>query len=345
MRKILVTGGAGFIGSHFIRYMLDQYTDYSIVNIDNLSFAANFDNMLSFSQHSRFEFIQADINQQEIIEHILAQHAIDAIFHFAAESHVDRSISDPDSFIQSNVVGTYRLLCAAKNCWRSSRSYHRHCFVHISTDEVYGALGEEGAFTEQSQYLPNSPYSASKASSDLLVRSFHKTYGLNAIVTHCSNNYGSHQHVEKLIPTVIRSALQEQPIPVYGQGKQVRDWLYVLDHCRAIDTIFQQAKEFDVVNIGGGCELSNIELVGKLCAILDRLRPRSNGSYADLISFVDDRPGHDFRYAIDNRYIQQQYGWQPEYTFDTALEETVKWYLSALVVKPPVDQQAASHTT
>jgi len=324
MKSLLITGGAGFIGSHVVQHFLTHYPQYTIINLDKLGYAGNVSNMQGFFDHPRHIFIKGDIIDKFMVEKIFVDYDISGVIHLAAESHVDNSIHAPDVFIQSNIVGTFTLLEAAKKHWRGNKKDNR--FYHISTDEVFGALGATGHFTEDSPYLPNSPYSASKASSDHLVRSFVKTYDLNAVITHCSNNYGPHQHAEKFIPTVIRNALLKRPIPIYGNGKNVRDWLYVEDHCRAIDVVFHQAQPGENYNIGGNNELSNIELATHLCQQLDQILPWGE-QYASLLNYVKDRPGHDFRYAVSTQKIQQRFQWQPRYTFSQALHNTLAYYI------------------
>lgn len=311
MKTILVTGGAGFIGSNFIRYMLNKYDDYKIINLDLLTYAGNLENLKDVEDNPNYEFIKGDIADKKLIDEIVSQD-FDYIVNFAAESHVDRSIEDPEIFVRTNIMGTQVLLDAAKK-------YNIEKFVQISTDEVYGSLGETGLFTENTPLAPNSPYSASKTSADLLVRAYFKTFNLPVNITRCSNNYGSYQFPEKLIPLMIANALEDKELPVYGDGLQVRDWLHVEDHCSAIDVVLHQGKVGEVYNIGGNNEKKNIEIV-KL--ILEKLqKPES------LIKYVNDRPGHDRRYAIDSSKIQKELGWEPKYTFEEGIEETVKWYL------------------
>ncbi len=322
MRTLLVTGGAGFIGSHLIDHLLETYPDYKIINVDKLTYAGNLENLKKASQNARYHFIQADINDKPQLDHLFSTYDFYGIFHLAAESHVDNSIKGPGEFIQTNICGTFQLLEKARERHAQNKPIR---FLHVSTDEVYGSLGETGFFTETSQYQPNSPYSASKASSDMLVRSYFKTYGLDTVISNCSNNFGPRQHHEKLIPTVITKAIAGQSIPVYGQGLNVRDWLYVTEHCKALDLVFHQGSSGEVYNIGTHHELSNIELVRHICKILDRLVPGQN-SFEDQIVFVDDRAGHDFRYAIDASKIKQL-GWQDAQDFEGHLEKTLVWYL------------------
>jgi dTDP-glucose 4,6-dehydratase len=325
MKNILITGGAGFIGSNAIAYLLNKYPHYTIINLDNLSYAASLENMQPFSENPQHVFIKGDITDSDLVNKIFTEYEIQGVIHFAAESHVDNSILSPDIFMRTNILGTFTLLEAARKFWKKNSDNRFH---HISTDEVYGSLGMEGFFTENTPYAPNSPYSASKASSDHLVRSYFKTYDLNVVITNCSNNYGPHQHQEKLIPTVIRKALANEPIPIYGNGKNVRDWLYVNDHCQAIDLIFHQAPMGEQFNIGGNDELSNIQLALIICRQLDLLAPSECGTkYEQLIQFVNDRPGHDFRYAVSFEKLRSQLGWEPNTKFETGLSQTLTYYL------------------
>lgn len=333
MKRLLITGGAGFIGSNFIHYYLDKYKDAYLVNIDKLTYAGDLDNLKEVQQTSNYKFIQGDICDRELIESIFEEYKIEGIIHFAAETHVDNSIHSPEYFIKSNVNGTFTLLDVAKKHWMENPFMYKSEYVgsrfhHISTDEVYGTLGVGGYFTEETPYAPNSPYSASKAASDMLVRSYHHTFGMNTVITNCSNNYGPRQHEEKLIPKVIYSALQGKGIPVYGNGKNVRDWLYVADHCVAIDRVFSEGNSGETYNIGGDNERTNIEVVDEICSLLDRYVPKGNGSYKDQITFVKDRPGHDLRYAIDAKKIRQQLNWKAKETFATGIEKTVWWYVN-----------------
>ena len=331
MKKLLITGGAGFIGSALIRHLIEN-TDYQVVNLDKLTYAGNLESLAPVSDSDRYAFEQVDICDGREVERVFREHRPDAIMHLAAESHVDRSIDGPADFIQTNVVGTTVLLEAARGYWNELEGAAKAAFRfhHVSTDEVYGDLGPEGLFTEETPYAPSSPYSASKASSDHMVRAWHRTYGLPVVITNCSNNYGPYQFPEKLIPLVILNALEGKPLPIYGKGDQVRDWLYVDDHARALMRVLEQGRDGQTYNIGGHNEKTNLEVVHGLCAILDEKRPRRPGgiaSYADLITHVADRPGHDLRYAIDAGKIQRELGWTPQETFDTGLEKTVDWYL------------------
>ncbi|MBI3370395.1 MAG: dTDP-glucose 4,6-dehydratase [Betaproteobacteria bacterium] len=329
---ILVTGGAGFIGANFVLDTLAR-TGEAIVNLDKLTYAGNLRNLDSLASDARHVFVKGDIRDRALVRRLLAGHRPRAIVHLAAESHVDRSIDAPGEFIQTNVVGTFSLLEEARAYWSTLEGMERDGFrfLHVSTDEVYGSLGpRDRAFTEEAPYAPNSPYSASKAGSDHLVRAYYHTYGLPALTTNCSNNYGPRQFPEKLIPLMIASALAGKPLPVYGDGRNVRDWLYVSDHCDAIRAVLDKGRAGEVYNIGGDSERRNIDLVRTLCALLDRAVPRERGSYADLITFVKDRPGHDRRYAMDAAKIKRELGWQPKETFESGLEKTLCWYLEKL---------------
>ena len=327
---ILVTGGAGFIGSNFI---LDWFENGGepVVNLDKLTYAGNRMNLRSLDGDARHLFVQGDINDADLVADLLSTHRIRAVVHFAAESHVDRSILEPDAFIQTNIVGTFKLLEAVRRYWDPLTGDRKDCFrfIHISTDEVFGSLEPHAeAFTESSQYEPNSPYSASKAASDHLVRAYHQTYGLPAMITHCSNNYGPYQFPEKLIPLCIHHALTNKPIPVYGDGQQIRDWLHVSDHCRAVRMLLEQGKAGDQYNIGGWNEKTNRDVITTLCTILDQQVPRQDGrSYAEQIRSVTDRPGHDRRYAIDASKMAFDLDWKPLYTFESGIQQTVRWYL------------------
>lgn len=332
MKSILVTGGAGFIGSNFVPYFAEKYPHYHIVNLDKLTYAGNLDNLKECESMMNYTFVQGDICDEKLVQSLFEKHDIRGIIHFAAESHVDNSIKGPRAFMEANVMGTFNLIEMARRHWMSEpgqyRAGYESCrFHHISTDEVYGTLGESGYFTETTPYAPNSPYSASKAGSDFIVRAWHHTYGMNVTTSNCSNNYGPKQHSEKLIPTIIRKCLAEEPIPVYGNGQNVRDWLYVLDHCKAIDLIYHQGKSGGIYNIGGHNERNNLQIVHSVCRILDEKRPRKEGKYADLISFVTDRPGHDLRYAIDATKLTEELGWRADENFESGIVKTVEWYL------------------
>lgn len=326
---ILVTGGAGFIGSNFVLDWL-QECDEPVVNLDALTYSGNKQNLAALEGNLNHIFIQGDICDREIVRELLNKHQPRAILHFAAESHVDRSIHGPEEFVQTNVVGTFRLLDETLTYWKSLTGKNEEIFrfLHVSTDEVYGSLGDsDPLFTESKQYEPNSPYSASKAASDHFVRAYHHTYGLPVITTNCSNNYGKYQFPEKLIPLIISNALEGKPLPVYGDGLNIRDWLYVSDHCHAIRVVLGNGRIGETYNIGGVNEIANIEIVRKVCALLDELAPRNEGKYEELITFVEDRPGHDRRYAIDTGKIQSELNWSPKETFETGIRKTVSWYL------------------
>lgn len=323
-RKILITGGAGFIGSHLVRLMVNKYPNYLIVNLDALTYAGNPANLRDVEQAANYRFERVDICDVEAVREVFDRHSIDSVIHLAAESHVDRSIDDPFAFARTNVLGTLTLLQVAKERWTDEAP---HLFYHVSTDEVYGSLGAEGAFTELSRYEPHSPYSASKASSDHFVRAFHDTFGLPIVVSNCSNNYGPYQFPEKLIPLFINNIRERRPLPVYGRGENVRDWLYVEDHARAIDLIFHHGRVGETYNIGGSNEWRNIDLVRLLVATTDRLLGRAEGEDDNLITFVRDRAGHDLRYAIDSTKLREELGWTPEVNFEEGIERTVRWYL------------------
>jgi dTDP-glucose 4,6-dehydratase len=325
MKNILVTGGAGFIGSNFVHYLLKVEPDIRVINLDALTYAGSLENLKGLPDESRHMFIRGDIGDEKLVGRLFRENEIDAVVHFAAESHVDRSILGPAPFIQTNILGTFILLEAARQAWGDEKVGKR--FHHVSTDEVFGSLNpDQPAFTESTSYEPRSPYSASKASSDHLVRAYFHTYGLPVTVTNCSNNYGPYQFPEKLIPLMILNALQGKPLPVYGDGKQIRDWLYVEDHCEAIHLVLKNGRPGETYNIGGGNQPFNIDLVHELCSILDELKPVS-GLYKDLITYVPDRPGHDRRYAMDITKIRNELGWAPKHDIETGLRETVKWYL------------------
>jgi len=330
-KTILVTGGAGFIGSNFIPYFLDKYPDYYIVNLDLLTYAGDPDNLKEVETNDRYKFIKGDICDRELVESIFERYDIGGVFHFAAESHVDNSIKDPGVFVRTNVNGTFTLLDVAYKYWMekpfvSKEGYEECRFHHISTDEVYGTLGESGLFSETTPYAPNSPYSASKAGSDMIVRSYHHTYGMDTVITNCSNNYGPKQHDEKLIPTIIRNALVGNPIPIYGDGKNIRDWLYVLDHCKGIDLVYHDGKSGETYNIGGRNERTNLQIVNRICSILDEKLSRKS-SHKELIAFVEDRAGHDRRYAIDASKLENELDWRADESFDTGIVKTIEWYM------------------
>ena len=327
MQNILVTGGAGFIGSNFIKMMLKKHPDYQIINIDALTYAGNLENLVEIADHPNYTFIRADIRDREKIDQVFSHYSIDAVVNFAAESHVDRSIVEPEVFLTTNIIGTQVLLDAAKKAWKRKPD-DKYCkeyrpgvkFLQVSTDEVYGALGETGMFVETMPLLPNSPYSASKASADLIVRAYNETFGLPVNITRCSNNYGPYQFPEKLIPLMINNCLEDKELPIYGDGMQIRDWLHVSDHGSAIDTVLHKGKIGEIYNIGGNCEKANIEIVKLIITTL--------GKSESLLRFVQDRPGHDRRYAIDNTKITTELGWTPAYTFHQGMEETIEWYLN-----------------
>lgn len=334
---ILVTGGAGFIGSNFVLDWLASHNE-PVINLDKLTYAGNLTNLASVNADPRHIFINADINDAEQVYHLLSEHNIRSIIHFAAESHVDRSIHAPEAFIQTNIVGTFRLLETARGYWNQLMAPFKDNFrfLHVSTDEVYGSLTPDApAFTEMNRYEPNSPYSASKAASDHLVRAYYHTYGLPVLITNCSNNYGPYQHPEKLIPLSIQNALSGKPLPIYGDGQQIRDWLYVTDHCAAIRIVLKHGTLGEVYNIGGGNEKPNLEVVKSICAILDELAPRDNAtSYTSQITYVTDRAGHDRRYAIDATKIAQELDWKPLETFESGIRKTVQWYLARHLGQP-----------
>lgn len=332
MQTILITGGAGFIGSNFIPYFLKNNINLRVINLDVLTYAGDLENLKNIENHERYIFEKGDICDRSFVEELFNKYNFNGVIHFAAESHVDNSIKNPDAFIKTNVFGTFNLLDVAKNYWMEApnqyKAEYKNCrFHHISTDEVYGTLGETGLFTEETPYAPNSPYSASKASSDFLVRSYFHTYGMDVVTTNCSNNYGPKQHNEKLIPTIIRKAISGENIPIYGDGKNVRDWLYVLDHCKGIELVYKTGKSGETYNIGGKNERNNLYIANTICKLLDEFLPKEK-SYKEQISFVKDRPGHDFRYAIDATKIEKDLGWKAQENFETGIVKTIKWYLN-----------------
>lgn len=324
-KNIIVTGGAGFIGSHVVRLFVNKYPDYNIINLDKLTYAGNLENLTDIEDKPNYRFVKADITNQQQVEELFKQFPVDGIIHLAAESHVDRSITNPLEFIHTNIIGTVTLLHAAKESWKKDFTGKR--FYHISTDEVFGSLGKEGFFTEQTPYDPRSPYSASKASSDHLVRAYHNTYGLPVVISNCSNNYGPNQFPEKLIPLAINNIKKNNPIPVYGAGENIRDWLYVEDHARAIDTIYHNGSDGETYTIGGNNEWKNIDLIRLLCKYMDEKLNRPAGTSEKLIKFVTDRAGHDLRYAIDSSRLREDLGWVPSLTFEEGLKKTVDWYI------------------
>lgn len=340
MKTILITGSAGFIGSNFVVYFLQKYSNYRIVSLDALTYAGSLENLKEVENNPRHTFAKGDICDRELVEDLFKKYDFSGVINFAAESHVDNSISKPDLFIKTNVVGTFTLIDVAYRYWmekpfKYKTKYENARFHHISTDEVYGSLTLDSneLFSESTPYSPNSPYSASKAASDMIVRSYHRTYGLNTVITRSSNNYGPKQHDEKFIPTIIRNALKENPIPIYGEGKNIRDWLYVLDHCKAIDLVFHKGKSGDTYNIGARNEIENNYLARKICKILDIKKPRKNKkSYIELITYVEDRPGHDERYALDPSKIEKELGWKAEENFETGIIKTVDWYIKKYFV-------------
>ena len=337
MKYALVTGGAGFIGANFLNHVVPN-KKYHYINLDKLTYAGNLENVL-VSEAENYTFVQGDICDKNLVEDLFNQYHFEKVFHFAAESHVDNSISNPEAFIETNITGTFNLLHKAFKLWMDGpfelkKEFQNARFLHVSTDEVYGTLGETGLFTEDTPYAPNSPYSASKASSDFLVRSYFHTYGMPVVTTNCSNNYGPHQHEEKLIPTIIRKALAKEDIPIYGDGKNIRDWLYVLDHCKGIELVMQNGKLGETYNIGGRNERTNIYIAQKICELLDQKQPSSTlKSYTDLITYVKDRPGHDFRYAIDATKLENELGWKAAENFESGIEKTVQFYIEVFKKK------------
>jgi dTDP-glucose 4,6-dehydratase len=333
-RNTLVTGGAGFIGANFVSYFLEKYPNEKLVNLDLLTYAGDLKNLEEASKNPNYTFVKGDICDRALVEKMFAEHQINSVIHFAAESHVDNSITGPEAFIRTNINGTFTLLDVARKSWldapfKCKTGLESNRFLHVSTDEVYGTLGETGLFTEETPYAPNSPYSASKAGSDMLVRSYFHTYGMNVVTTNCSNNYGPKQHNEKLIPTIIRKALEHQPIPIYGDGKNIRDWLYVMDHCKGIDTAYNTGRSGETYNIGGRNERNNLYIVDKICTLLDAKNPSTKlKSYKELITFVKDRPGHDMRYAIDATKLETELGWKADENFETGIIKTIDWYLN-----------------
>jgi len=337
-KNILLTGTAGFIGSNFVPYFLDKYPEYTLINLDLLTYAGNLENLKECELNPRYKFIKGDICNRELVEFIFLEYDINGVIHFAAESHVDNSIKNPGVFVQTNVNGTFTLIDVARAYWMNKPFEYKERFRfteetpvgrfhHISTDEVYGTLNETDLFTESTPYAPNSPYSASKASSDMIVRSYQETYGLNTVITNCSNNYGPKQHDEKLIPTIIRKALAGESIPIYGDGQNIRDWLYVLDHCKGIDLVYHTGLEGNVYNIGGRNERTNLQIVDTICSILDSKVPQEK-SYKELITFVEDRAGHDRRYAIDATKLEDTLMWKADENFESGIVKTIEWYLN-----------------
>ena len=335
MKYILITGGSGFIGANFIGHFLKSHNNFSIINLDLLTYAGDKKNTEEIEDHQRYNFVQGDICDRKLVDSLFDKYNFQGVIHFAAESHVDNSITNPDKFIQTNVMGTFTLLDVAKSYWMEApfkikENYKEARFLHISTDEVYGTLGEHGLFTESTPYAPNSPYSASKASSDFIIRSYFHTFGLNVVTTNCSNNYGPKQHDEKLIPTIIRKALLAENIPIYGDGKNIRDWLYVVDHCKGIDLAYQNGVRGETYNIGGKNECNNLYIADKICRILDHKLPKGK-SYKEQITFVKDRAGHDFRYAIDASKIENELDWKANENFESGINKTIDWYIKKYI--------------
>lgn len=330
-RTILVTGGAGFIGSNFVIFMIKNYPNYQIINVDKLTYAGSLNNLIEIENEPNYTFLKGDISDAQFINSIFEDYQITDVIHLAAESHVDRSIEDGSSFVTTNVLGTFNLLQAANKNWEKNSDFKSHRFHHISTDEIYGSLDSDGMFSEETPYDPRNPYSATKASSNMLVKSFGYTYDMNIVISSCSNNYGPKQHEEKLIPTIIHHALSEQPIPIYGDGQNIRDWIYVEDHCKALDVIFHQGKTMNTYNVGGRTEKTNIEITNKICDLLENLQPNPTKKvqhYRDLITFTEDRLGHDRRYAVDDKKIRETLDWTQTTTFDTGLKKTIEWYVN-----------------
>jgi len=332
MKNILVTGGAGFIGANFIPYFIENNPEYNLINLDLLTYAGDLNNLKEIENHERYTFVKADICDRTFIEELFIKYQFHDVIHFAAESHVDNSISGPEAFIKTNILGTFNLLDTARKLWMNvpnqyNEGFEKARFHHVSTDEVYGTLGETGLFEETTPYAPNSPYSASKAGSDMIVRSYFHTYGMHVVTTNCSNNYGPKQHNEKLIPTIIRKAILGESIPIYGDGKNIRDWLYVLDHCKGVELAFHKGRAGETYNIGGRNERNNLQIVHTICEILNSEVPLKEGKYQDLITFVKDRPGHDMRYAIDATKIETELGWKADENFETGIRKTIAWYL------------------
>lgn len=341
MTNILLTGTAGFIGSNFVPYFLDKYPEYNLINLDLLTYAGNLDNLKECKPNPRYKFIKGDVCNRELVEFIFKEYNIQGVIHFAAESHVDNSIKNPSVFIDTNVNGTFTLIDVAYKNWMNKPFKYKNEYIdcrfhHISTDEVYGTLSDDpnDLFTEITPYSPNSPYSASKASSDMIVRSYVETFGMNCVITNCSNNYGPKQHDEKLIPTIIKKALSNESIPIYGDGKNIRDWLYVLDHCKGIDLVYHSGLKGETYNIGGKNERTNLQIVDRICSILDKKIPSKKlSSYKELITFVEDRAGHDRRYAIDASKLEDKLGWKADENFDTGIVKTIDWYLEKYSVQ------------
>jgi len=335
MKAFLVTGGAGFIGSNFVCYLIENEPECAVINFDKLTYAANLDNLYEVQDNPRYHFVKGDVCNRELLDYLFRAFDIRGVFHLAAESHVDNSIAGPEVFIRTNIQGTFSVLEAARQAWMTEPGKHRRGyedsrFLYVSTDEVYGSLKSSGLFTETTPFAPSSPYSASKAAADMLVRSYHKTYGMNVVVTNCSNNYGPKQHPENFVPLIIERALSARPIPVYGDGRYIRDWLYVGDHCKAIKLIFDKGRCGDSYNVGGRNEKENLWIVDTICGLLDERKPVGPGSikrYADLVTFVKDRPGHDRRYAIDATKLEQELDWRAEENLESGLEKTVSWYV------------------